>query len=382
MRLLCLLALIWCVSASAGSLPEVVPGPPAAIEQRPDRLFKSVTNYLSPRLKLSGSSNHDNDRAKGRLKLAGSNIIWSRHDLALDFRDSVARRDQAESKTFRFRYSLPVGGSNLKFAVENSEHAGAVDNSGIRQNAYGEYQGVTFSGSRPFWSWQGIKVDSVFSHSTGTKRSYEDSVWVSDSSHQLSSFGLKCAGKRQLPGGFLAGTRLTALGGMEYRESVTPTTRNSESSRYHKLAVSASLSRAVYRWNMGINGRYQFAPEDLVSTEELQIAGPSMMQGFNGQSLYVAEGGWVRLDARSPGYMIPFVSSIHSNVMFSLLKGWAPSSGGREEAFNASTGEIALQLQSPDFEARMSVGRLLDVSGPPMDKPSRPDVTLSMSMAI
>lgn len=133
---------------------------------------------------------------------------------------------------------------------------------------------------------------------------------------------------------------------------------------------------------MEVNGRYQFASEDLASSEYLQIAGPSMMRGFNGQSLSVSEGGWVRVDARSPGYVIPFMDATVSNVMVSVLRGWSPSSGTNEEDFEASTGEIALQLQTPGFEARMSVGRILDVSGPGMDKPSRPDVSLSMSMAI
>lgn len=382
MRLLCFLALIWCASASAGSLPDLLANPLAGLDQRPDRLLKSVASYLEPRLKFSGSSNHDNERARGRLILAGSNIIWSSHDLVLDFRDSVARRDQAESKTIRLRYSLPVAGSQLKFSVENSEHVDVEDSAGLRTDSQSEYQGMKLSGNRPLLSWEGINVDSVFSHSTVSKRAYKDSVWASDTSYQLSSFALRCSGKRQLLGGFLAGTNLTALSGREYRESVTTATRSYESNRYHKLALSASLNRGIYNWDMGLKGRYQFAPEDLVSAEELQIAGPSMMHGFNGQSLHVAEGGWVRFDARSPGYAIPFMDTIHSNIIVSVLKGWAPSSGGGDESFNASTGEVALQLHRPGFEASMSVGRILDVSGTEMDKPSRPDVSFSMSLAI
>lgn len=381
-RPLCLIALIWCTSSSAGSLPNLVAEPLETIDQRSDRLFKSVANYLEPRVTLSGGSNHDNERAKGRLNLAGSDILWSSHDLALDFRDSVARRDGGESRSLRFRYSLPLAGSKVNIMVNNSEHAGVANNAGLRQDSRSEYQGLKLSASRQFWSWRGIKVDSVFSHSAGTKRSFEDSEWVSDSSHSLSSFGLRCAGKQELPGGFVAGTGLSALGGTEYHESVSRAARSTENSRFHKLAVSASLNRSFYRWDMEVNGRYQFAPEDLASSEYLQIAGPSMMRGFNGQSLSVSEGGWVRLDARSPGYVIPFMDATVSNVMVSVLRGWSPSSGTNEGDFEASTGEIALQLQKPGFEARMSVGRILDVSGPGMDKPSKPDVSLSMSMAI
>lgn len=382
MRHFCFIALMWCVSASAGALPDSLANPQAVLEQRPDRLFKSVASYLEPRIKLSGGSNHSTDLAKGRLNLAGSNIIWSSHDLALDFRDSVARREQSGSQKLHLKYSLPIAGASLKFSVENSEDVGVEDNAGLRTEARSEYQGMKLSGSRPLLSWQGIKFDSVFSHARGTKNSYRDSAWVSDTSYQQTSFALRCSGTREMPGGFHAGTRLTALGGTEHRESVTTASRSYESSRYHKLALSASVNRPVYQWDMRVKGRYQFAPEDLVSAEEIQIAGPSMMRGFNGQSLNVAEGGWVRFDARSPGYAIPFMDTTHSNIMISVLKGWAAASGGREESFNASTGEVALQLQRPGFEARMSVGRIIDVSGPEMNKPSRPDVSLSMSLAI
>lgn len=382
MRPLCLLALFWCVPVGAASLPEVVSRPLTTIDQYSDRILRSVSSYFAPRLQFSGSSDHDTERAKGRLSLSGSDILWSSHDLALDFRDSVARRDGGESQSLRFRYSLPLAGSKVKIMVNNSEHAGVANNAGLRQDSRRKYQRLKLSASRPFGSWGGIKVDSVFSHSTGTKRSFKESEWVSDSSHSLSSFGLRCAGKQELPGGFVAGTGLTALGGTEHHESVSQTTHSNEKSRFHKLAVSASLYRAFYRWDMEVNGRYQFAPEDLASSEYLQVAGPSMMRGFNGQSLSVSEGGWVRLDARSPGYVIPFLDATVSNVMVSVLRGWSPSSGTNEEDFEASTGEIALQLQRPGFEARMSVGRILDVSGAGMDKPSRPDVSLSMSMAI
>lgn len=333
-------------------------------------------------MKLSGSSKQNNNRAKGRLNLAGSNIIWPSHDLALDFRDSVARLEKSGSQALRLKYSLPIAGTSLKFSVEDSEHVGVEDSAGLRTDSRSEYQGMKFSGSRPLLAWQGIKVDSVFSHAKGTKHSYRDSVWVSDTSYQLSSFALRCSGKHKLPGGFLAGTRFTALGGTEHRESVTTATRSYESNRYHKLALSASVNRPIYHWDMGVKGRYQFAPEDLVSAEALQIAGPSMMHGFNGHSLHVAEGGWLRFDARSPGYAIPFLDTTRSNIMISVLKGWAAASGSRQESFSASTGELALQLHRPGFEARMSVGRILDVSGPEMEKPSRPDVSLSMSLAI
>nr|WP_297403564.1 ShlB/FhaC/HecB family hemolysin secretion/activation protein [uncultured Marinobacter sp.] len=382
MRIPCLLALLWCAPAAAVSLAERVPVNPTAWDLYPENLLASVSSYLASHLEFSGDSNHTSEAADGRLNLVGSNVIWSSHDIGLDFRDSVSRRDGGESQTLVFRYSLPVAGSDFQLAVENSEYAGVVNNAGQRYDTHGEYQAVTLSGNRPLWSWQGVELDSVFSHSTGTGRAFEESVWVSDSTHQLSSVGFRCSGQQDLPGGFVADSTLTALGGWESRETISRTALTSDGAEFHKLAVSASLSRSLYTWDVGVNGRYQFAPDDLASSEYLQIAGPSMMQGFNGQSLFVSQGGWVRLNARSPGYSMPFTNAVNSYLMLSVLKGWASTSGSRQNRFRASTGEISLRLQGQGFHASMSVGRILDLSGQAMRRPASPDVSLSMSLGI
>lgn len=382
MRIHWLIALLWCAPAGAASLAERVPVNLAAWDLDTVNLLRSVSSYLASQLEFSGNSDQSNDSANGRLNLSGNNVIWSSHDVALDFRDSVSREDGVQSQSLVFRYSFPVAGSDLHLALKDSDHVGVVETGGQKLDAQSEYQSLTLSGSRPLWSWQGLKLNSVFSHSTGISSAYEDSVWVSDSRHQLSSFGMRCSGERELPGGFMAGSSLTALAGWESRETVNDNGLTSEAARYHKLALTASLNRSFYTWDLGVHGRYQFAPEDLASSEYLQIAGPSMMRGFNGQSLSVSEGGWVRLNARSPGYPLPFSDAVNSYFTLSVLKGWASESVRGRDRFQASTGEISLRLQGQGFHASMSVGQILDLSGQAMQRPANPDVSLSMSMGI
>ncbi|WP_273207878.1 ShlB/FhaC/HecB family hemolysin secretion/activation protein [Marinobacter subterrani] len=382
MRIYCFLALLWCAPAGAVSLAERVPVNPTAWDLYPENLLKSVSRFLASHLQFSGNSDQSDEQAKGRLNLAGNNVIWSSHDIALDFRDSASRQDGSDSQTLVFRYSLPVAGTDFQLAMEDSRHSGVVESAGQQLDAQGEYEGLTISGSRSLWSWQGLQLDSLFSHSKGTSRSFEESMWVSDSTHEISRLGLRCSGERELPGGFMAGSSLTALGGWETRESLSTTGFSSEGNRFHKLALSASLNRSFYTWDLGVAGRYQFAPDALASSEYLQIAGPSMMQGFNGQSMYVSEGGWVRLNARSPGYSMPFTDAVNSFLMVSVLKGWASTSGVGEERFRASTGEISLRLQGQGFHASMSVGQVLDLSGQAMQRPASPDISLSMSVGI
>jgi hemolysin activation/secretion protein len=382
LRIPCLLALLWCAPVGAASLADLASRAPVNPIMYPMSLLRSVSGYLASQLEFSGNSSQTSDAANGQLHMVGSNLIMSSHDLALDFHDSVSRRSGSESQSLRVRYAFPVAGGDFSLALEESDYAGEVSSGDQRFDAQGEYRALSFSGSRALWSGRGLELDSVFSHSSGTSSAYQDSEWVSDSGHQSSRVGLRCSGQRELPGGFMAGSTLTAMGGWESWESENANDSSSGGSRYHKLAFAASLNRSFYTWDFGVDGRYQFAPDDLASSEYLQVAGPSMMRGFNGQSKYVSEGGWFRVNARSPGYAVPFTNAFNSYLAFSVLKGWSAESDAGDDSFRASTGEISLRLQGQDFNASVSVGRILDLSGQAMQRPASPDVSLTMAMRI
>ena len=98
--------------------------------------------------------------------------------------------------------------------------------------------------------------------------------------------------------------------------------------------------------------------------------------------MYVSEGGWVRMNARSPGYAMPFIHAVNSYFMFSVLRGWASTAAVDHGGFGASTGEISLTLEGRGFLANMSVGQILDLSGQAMQRPARPDISFSMSLGI
>lgn len=382
MRIYGLFALLWCVPASAVPMAETSSLNPAGWSLYPEGLLKSVTSYLASTLNFSGASDRTNDFADGRLHVAGSDMILPRHDISLDFRDSVSRESDGDFQSLTFQYSFPVAGVDFALALEDSEDGGVTTKAGQKVDALDEYRGLNFSGSRELWAWNAFEMESVFSHTSGTSHRYEESVWISDTSHQLSSFGVRCSGKTDMVGGFQAGTIVTAMGGMENRESTDASEATSERNRFHKLTLGASISHSFYTWNLGLDGRYQFAPEDLASSEYLLVAGSSISRGFNGQSLSVSEGGWVRMNARSPGYSLPFFNSVNSYISVSVLKGWAPTSVTEGQGFGASTGEVSLRLQGRGFYASMNVGQILDLSGKALQRPSGPDVSLSMSLGI
>ncbi|MEH6562972.1 MAG: ShlB/FhaC/HecB family hemolysin secretion/activation protein, partial [Marinobacter sp.] len=274
-------------------------------------------------------------------------------------------------------------GRDIRVDLENRDYSGAVSGSGQRYDTRGERRNLKVTGNRSLWSWQGMEIDSVFSHTSGTSTAFEDAVWVENSAHQLSSFGLEGKASRKLVGGFYAATSLTVVGGLDSEEVFNASGSSSDADGFQKLAVAASLSREVLSWNLGLNGRYQFAPGDLPSSEHLVIAGPGMMRGFNGQSVRVAEGGWLRMNARSPGYHWPFASELNSSITFSLLQGWAPYSAAQSDRFGStSTGEVSLQLYSRDFRADMSLGQMLNASNTALLMPTHPDLSFSITVGI
>jgi len=367
------------VSANSGRSP----AESAFWDLYPADLLQSVTRYVASHVELSGDSSQTNSRADGRIHLTSNNLLGSQHVLGLDFSDSVAREGSAESTSLALRYSFPLAGSDIRVDLENRDYSGAVSGSGQRYDTRGERRNLKVTGNRSLWSWQGMEIDSVFSHTSGTSTAFEDAVWVENSAHQLSSFGLEGKASRKLVGGFYAATSLTVVGGLDSEEVFNASGSSSDADGFQKLAVAASLSREVLSWNLGLNGRYQFAPGDLPSSEHLVIAGPGMMRGFNGQSVRVAEGGWLRMNARSPGYHWPFASELNSSITFSLLQGWAPYSAAQSDRFGStSTGEVSLQLYSRDFRADMSLGQMLNASNTALLMPTHPDLSFSITVGI
>ncbi|WP_417544072.1 ShlB/FhaC/HecB family hemolysin secretion/activation protein [Marinobacter sp.] len=349
----------------------------------PADLLQSVTRYVASHLEFSGDSSQTSDKADGRINVTSNNLIWSQHVIGLNFSDSVARQGSAESTSLALRYAFPLAGSDFRIDLENRDYSGAVNGSGQRYDTRGERRNLKVTGNRSLWSWQGVEIGGVFSHTRGKSSAFEDSVWVEDSTHQLSSFGLQGSTSRELFGGLYVTTSLTAIGGLDSEETINASGQSRDADGFHKLAVAASLSREVLSWNLGLNGRYQFAPEDLPSSEYLGIAGPSMMRGFNGQSVRVAKGGWLRMNARSPSYHWPFASELNSAITFSLLQGWAPYSAAQPDRFGStSTGEISLQLYSRDFHADMSIGQMLNASNAALLMPTSPDLSFSISVGI
>lgn len=354
-------------------------GTDESVEYHPGELLPSMARYLASNVSVSGSSSRDAERAYGHIYLVGDELVGPQHRLGLNYRDSVSHRENQESSALMFTYGASVSDFSIGVQFENSESAGVTVGEGNRFDSESEHDGFKIDGSRPLVSWHGFSVNSLFSHSAGSSSTSNANGWAEDVQYQVSKFGVEVREDHTLLAGLRSSASLRAFGGVDSRTTTDTRGHRSTDEQFEKVLVSASLRRDVRSWTLGMGGHYQFAASDLPSSEQFQVAGPTLSLGFNGQSRYANEGGWLRLQADSPTFRVPVLDDFQSSVQMSVLRGWTPGlkAKGQPEG-GASVGEVSLQLSSRDVLAALSVGKMLMVSDPKLSRPGRPDVSFSI----
>ena len=335
-------------------------------------------------LKFSGKTEMNSNGLDGVVGVAADKLLGQSDAIGFDYRDARSYKNETDSSAASFHYRLPAGVNQVRIEAGRSRYDHAVNSGDRRFNASGESRVLGLGASRSLFSRFGMSFDGVARHRGRDSESFEQDSLVSESSYQLSSFGLEASGGRELGTGMLLNTRVLALSGRELQSTDYPLHDDlTDESAFYKVAVSASIEQELFQWNWRVNGRYQFADDDLPSSEYLTVAGSSMLTGFNGQSVSVIRGGWLRLGTASPAWPMPFVDGVLSTVNFAVLQGWIPGSGAQESRQGtASAGQVSLKMQGRAFTANVSVGRMIRATTMAMTMPVHPDVRFSLSMGI
>lgn len=386
-----LIALLWCAlgqplyAAESGTWLRNGWQPHAAnLAGSTDAFQEEREHWLRSRLKFSGKTEMNSDGLNGALGVAADRLVGQSDAIGFDYRDARSYSNDTGSSAASFRYRFPAGTNRLRVEAGRSRYDRAVSNGGRRFNASGEASVMGFGVSRPLFSRFGVAFDGIARHRGRDSASFEEGNLVSESRYQLSTLGLEANGGHELWGGIAANTAVLALSGREFRSTDHPMQDDTVDEReFFKVSMSASLEQELFQWNWRIKGRYQFADEDLPTSEYLTVAGPSMLTGFNGQSVSVIRGGWLRLDTASPVWPTPFIDGVLSSINLAVLQGWVPYSGGQAHRHgNASAGQVSLRMQGRAFTANVSVGRMIRASSTAITLPDHPDVRFSLSMGI
>lgn len=341
-------------------------------------------HWLRSRLKFSGKTARTSDGIDGTVGVATDRLLGQKDTIGLDYRNNQSYQTDTRSSQMSLRYGFPAGANKVNIEAGKSRYSRAVSNGSGRVEASGEARDLNLTASRPLFSQFGMSFDGVARHRGRDSASFKDDSLISESRHQVSSFGLDAKGGHELMFGFVANTHIQALSGREYRSTDYSMQEGISDERdFYKVAVSGSIEQAVFQWNWRVNGRYQFSDEDLPSSEYLTVAGSSMMAGFNGQSVAAFKGGWLRVGTDSPPWSTPFTQNVLSSINLSVLQGWVPDSGAQAHRHGkASAGQVALKMQGRAFTANVSVGRMISNSNAALTMPDYPDLRFSLSMDI
>ncbi|MFO7992752.1 MAG: ShlB/FhaC/HecB family hemolysin secretion/activation protein, partial [Marinobacter sp.] len=295
-----------------------------------DAFSEQREHWLRSRLQFSGKTRMDSDGLDGSLGVTADRLVGKSDTIGFDYRDARSHKDNTDSSVTSFRYLFPAGSSRLRLEAGRSRKDRAVSKGNRRFSASRESRVLGFGVSRPLFSRFGMAFDGIARHRGRDRVSFEENSLVSESRYELSTLGLEASGNHELWDGGVANASLLALKGREFQATDYPLQESTaEEEQFYKVTMSASLEQEMLQWNWRVKGRYQFADEDLPSSEYLTVAGSSMLTGFNGQSVSAASGGWLRLDTASPAWPMPFVDGVLSSVNFAVLQGWVPYSGAQ-----------------------------------------------------
>jgi len=349
-----------------------------------DRLKATREHWLRSKFEFSGRTNEDSDRLDGALNLGLKNMFGESHRADLRYTDSRAYRVSNERRVLGFGYGLPVGRNQLSMELTNTAYDEVSKVEGARYQKAGRIRNVAVTGSRPLFSVSGYSIRGRAGYNAVTQSWTRQSDEDHRNHYEVSTLGLEAHGRHDLLAGFSLASGVTAVTGIETEaEGTAGTYQESQDEQFGRMLFTASLDREMLDWQWGLEGQYQLASADTPGSHRLQVAGAALSTGYSGQSLSVAEGGWLRLGSRSPTFNVPFFPQMLSSVRLSVLRGWVPdASFQHDQSGHVTSGELSLGLSARKFSADVSVGRVLGTTTEVIVVPDHPDVRLSMSLQI
>jgi len=335
-------------------------------------------------LSVTGNSTLSDDEMNGSLDVSADGLMFREHLLGVVFDRNSRAREGARRESLFASYSFPLHGNYFALSTRNNSRYGDQVSDTLREQVHVLSDETNFSAQRALFGWQGLQFDSVLRHSTRESRRMQQGEWAETTAAQVSSLGV--SGKRELIQlyGWDAATMVTFSRGLSISSRQAPTQGGyRDSDNFYKMLLGGSLGRELNDWHLGLGGRYQAATDQLPAAEQIRVAGSQLLEGFAGSSYTAASGGWLRIDADTPGVNVPFVSGVRAGARLSLLRGWADVHSTRYDQYlNADAGELSLQLRTRYLRASTSIGRILDDSPLLPDAGNSPNFRFSLTVDI
>ncbi|KAA1175031.1 hypothetical protein FWJ25_06575 [Marinobacter salinexigens] len=344
---------------------------------------KDHSPWWASKIRLSGASAHTSEQFRGRVEVDASGLTFSGHSMGVEFRNDTARKTDNQLDYLSLRYGFPFEGSQIRVNVSQRTYRNATTSGGERVSESGRKRSMSLMITRPLFSFHAIEFDSTLRHFSRETDEYQAGAWQSNDLDRRSSVSLKASSRGELDSGFVLHTRMDARIGTEHLSTRESSSINESDLSYQKLAVSSSLSRTLINWRVALDGHYQFSRDPLPDSEHVTVASSSLLRGFSDNSLSSSEGGWLKINAQSPAFEIPFTGTMKTHIRLATLRGWvADSSPQADDSARASAYEASLLMRGGEFNAALTVGRMFESAGHAFEVPNSPDVSFAMQLQL
>lgn len=302
-------------------------------------------------------------------------------DLVLDSRWSMAQGARENTLDLGFGYARTWRNNRISIRGRSHEYQFMVAGAGGQKRLSGQRETLDLSLTRPLYSGGHASLDAVMVVSDYASEWYENGTWSGESRRRYSTVRLDGVLGRYIS--LLdtdADARLSAEGCAGVLDGVHHNGCGEGLEQFHRYTFTGNLARSFRDWRLGVRGRYQYTPDELPYSQDIEVAGPSAMHGFAGQSLRGNQGGWLRVDTESPWHPL---LGLNSSVRLSVLRGWVEDDvGDSDQSASASAAEMALQFRGKHLHAGVKVGTVLEASGSGITEPDTPDFSMNLSVTL
>ncbi|WP_339781442.1 ShlB/FhaC/HecB family hemolysin secretion/activation protein [uncultured Marinobacter sp.] len=355
---------------------------------KPGQTIVNVKNnqnfWLGARMSLEGDSIEQGDDYRGRLDVFADDLLGINDALIINGNQSLAEKSHSQSYGYGVDYSFPWRYNLFTLSGNQFNYENIVQGTNRTFVVSGDSQVIDASANRTLYRGQSTKLDGLVGLASKTTNNYIEDARIDVSSRQLSIGRVELRIKQFIGQDMTAFASLAAehglrvLGADDDRQGGFP-----DDAQFRKYRFYGALTKPLWRWNVGLTGQYQYSPDRLSASEQVLVASSSLITGFSDYSLAGDSGGWLKLDIGSPYVALRFIPGFHTNLAFSLLKGWVPHrSDSQPQHGSASAAQIAFTVVGQGLSLNLQVGKRLEAPSYNQIKADVPDVGLTLSYSI
>ena len=355
---------------------------------KPGQTIVNVKNnqnfWLGARMSLEGDSIEQGDDYRGRLDVFADDLLGINDALIINGNQSLAEKSHSQSYGYGVDYSFPWRYNLFTLSGNQFNYENIVQGTNRTFVVSGDSQVIDASANRTLYRGQSTKLDGLVGLASKTTNNYIEDARIDVSSRQLSIGRVELRIKQFIGQDMTAFASLAAehglrvLGADDDRQGGFP-----DDAQFRKYRFYGALTKPLWRWNVGLTGQYQYSPDRLSASEQVLVASSSLITGFSDYSLAGDSGGWLKLDIGSPYVALRFIPGFHTNLAFSLLKGWVPHrSDSQPQHGSASAAQIAFTVVGQGLSLNLQVGKRLEAPSYNQIKADDPDVGLTLSYSI